>query len=100
MRVLLGRTERRVLCARPSQIFREHALRRRHFDGDPIPFDVYTASEAEWAVFSSAACDPAVLELPPSRCDQGMLPERSVLTCGELRQNARVPALLEVRRNS
>ena len=79
------------------QIFREKALLRRHFDSDPVPFDVYTADEEEWAAFSSAVCDPSVLELPPSRCDQEMQPERSVLTCDELRQGFRVPGVLEVR---
>ena len=78
------------------QIFREHALRRRHFDGDPIPFDVYTAGDAEWAAFSSASCDPAVLELPPSRCNQGLPPERSALSCDDLRQGVGVPGVLEV----
>lgn len=50
-------------------LLRRHALSRTHFDGDPIPFGIYTSSEAEWGRFNSGECDPRALDLPPDSCN-------------------------------
>ena len=50
-----------------------HLSARVHFDGDAAPFGEYTWRDAEWrARFTSGGCDPAVMELPPERCSDGM----------------------------
>jgi arylsulfatase A-like enzyme len=50
-------------------LLRRHALVRTHFDGDAIPFGIYTAPEAEWSRFNSGECDVRTLRLPPGSCN-------------------------------
>eukprot|EP00965_Chrysotila_dentata_P257907 6213038-Pleurochrysis_carterae.AAC.3 len=84
------RCPRQLQCM--QSLLRAALLERRHFDGGRIPLGVYTDSDAEWANYSRGACDPAVLALPPQRCNEGVVPERSVLTCGELQAPASSPS--------
>lgn len=81
---LKSRCPRQLLCLQLA--FRRHALGRVHFDGDAVPFGEYTLDEAQWGTFTSGGCDPRVMSLPPTRCNEGMQTERSAQTCEELRQ--------------
>ena len=78
------RCPRQLLCL--QERLRAYLSQRVHFDGDAAPFGEYTYDTAAWAAFTSGGCDPAVLALPPSRCNDGLPAERSVLTCPELQE--------------
>ena len=77
------RCPRQLLCL--QQLVRTYASARVHFDGDASPFGEYTADAASWSVYATGTCDEAVLSLPPERCNDGLDPERSALSCDELR---------------
>ena len=79
------RCVRQLLCMQLK--LRAYLLERVHYDGDPTPFGEYTMEADEWSRFNSGGCDEAVLNLPPSRCDEGLPAERSALTCAELKEN-------------
>ena len=88
------RCPRQLRCM--QRLLRAAAVSRTHFDGDPVPFGVYTAPPAVWANFSSlhdaisgdeleGECPASLLALPPERCNDGVPPARSALSCAELR---------------
>ena len=60
-----SRCPRQLQCM--QEILRRHALRRVHFDGDAIPFGIYTSSDEDWSIFNSGTCETAVLDLSPDR---------------------------------
>lgn len=80
---LKTRCPRQLLCL--QLLVRAYANARVHFDGDATPFGEYTADASAWAAFSSGTCSPGVLALPPERCNEGLAPERSAMSCSELR---------------
>ena len=82
-RDLRARCPRQLMCMQES--LRAHLTRRVHFDGDAAPFGVYTSDAPTWSLFTSGGCRAEWLALPPERCNEGMAPEVSAMTCDELR---------------
>ena len=81
------RCPRQLRCL--QLLFRQHALHRTTFDGRPLAFGVYTTDQEAWEAYvGTSACDPAVLQLPPERCDEGMPREESARSCAHIREHA------------